>query len=445
MVIFPFINEMILATGMVEDPKEVGYYSGVIEGLFAMSQFCTVYWWGRLSDRIGRRPVLLMGITGAGLCTGIFGFTTTFWQMVLLRCLAGGLSGNSAVIKSVFGEITDRTNEGIAFPLIPLCWSIGTVIAPVIGGFLSRPAENFPKFFGHIQLFRDYPYALPCLGASGFCIIGFTFGSLFLNETLPSKARSNTQDQSAEAGLSNSMSTPNYGATSSVAGSSLNATTAQSKRDRSLRHLFQFPAVRAVIIAYIFLALVAVSVEAVLVLWLYTPVDGGGIEFSVQEIGSILAVGGIISTFLNIVVFPPLQRRIGTLPIYRFAMAMFPFLIILFPTIHFIATSSNHELTKYCVLFMIVFRSIAGLVFTGNMILVNASAPSRDYLGAVNGAAQMVVSLMRAIGPTVSTVLFALSMSKGYLGGNLIWGIMLSVSIFAVIASRRVTDPREEE
>ncbi|KAF8726562.1 Major Facilitator Superfamily, partial [Rhizoctonia solani] len=63
-VIFPFVNQMIEELGVTSDPKELGYFSGLVEGVFALAQFCTVWFWGSLSDKIGRRPVLITGLCG---------------------------------------------------------------------------------------------------------------------------------------------------------------------------------------------------------------------------------------------------------------------------------------------------------------------------------------------------------------------------------------------
>lgn len=58
-VIFPFINQMLLEVGAAETEEEVGYAAGIVESLFSITQLMTVFHWGTLSDRIGRKPVLI--------------------------------------------------------------------------------------------------------------------------------------------------------------------------------------------------------------------------------------------------------------------------------------------------------------------------------------------------------------------------------------------------
>ncbi|KAI9626300.1 hypothetical protein KEM48_010552 [Puccinia striiformis f. sp. tritici PST-130] len=190
-VIFPFINKMIEDLNIV--PRtQVGTYAGLIEvfisSLFALAQFSTVLFWGRLSDRIGRKPVLLTGLMG--LCVGIiaFGLQRTFLGLVIARSFAGAMNGNIAVVKSSLAEITDETNKARAFPLLPLCWAFGLMIGPAIGGYTAEPARQYPNsIFAKYTFFSTYPYFIPCFLAGLLNIFAVVLGILYLEETLPSK------------------------------------------------------------------------------------------------------------------------------------------------------------------------------------------------------------------------------------------------------------------
>ena len=84
-------------------------------------------------DRIGRKPVLIMGLAGAALTTLLFGFSKTFAWALAMRALAGGLSGNVPVLQSVVGDITDKTNEVKAFAIFSGSWNIAQISGPYIG------------------------------------------------------------------------------------------------------------------------------------------------------------------------------------------------------------------------------------------------------------------------------------------------------------------------
>lgn len=139
---------MVADLGIAESPASVGYYSGLselpfhlqinsthicdssVESSFAITQLLFIYHWSRLSDRIGRRPVLCFGLLGVSLSVGLFGLSRSLWGMIAARCCAGMLSesprrstrdvliaedGNPAVIKAALGEISNKGNEGRAF------------------------------------------------------------------------------------------------------------------------------------------------------------------------------------------------------------------------------------------------------------------------------------------------------------------------------------------
>ena len=97
--------------------------------MFFLSQTFSILQWGRLSDRIGRKPVLLAGTFGLALSLLCFGLSQSFPAFVVSRSLAGLLNGNIGVLKSMMGEITDDTNVAQGFAFLPVIWSTGSTIA----------------------------------------------------------------------------------------------------------------------------------------------------------------------------------------------------------------------------------------------------------------------------------------------------------------------------
>ncbi|TVY34539.1 Efflux pump [Lachnellula occidentalis] len=90
--IFPFLPKMIEETGGLEE-EDIGFYSGFIESAFSFTQMLLMIQWGRASDRVGRKPVLVFSLTGVAIATAIFGLSKKIWQMVLFRCCAGVFAG----------------------------------------------------------------------------------------------------------------------------------------------------------------------------------------------------------------------------------------------------------------------------------------------------------------------------------------------------------------
>lgn len=67
-----------------------------------------------------------------------------------------------------------------AFSIMPLVWSLGSVVGPSFGGFFAKPAEQYPSVFGNMQLFKTFPYLLPNLLATVFFLISLCSAAFFL-------------------------------------------------------------------------------------------------------------------------------------------------------------------------------------------------------------------------------------------------------------------------
>lgn len=151
-IIFPFVFRLVNETGVTKGNEDrTGYYSGIIvcsflsswtftpqpynrsaqESTFFLVETLFILQWGRLSDKIGRKPVVLIGLSGLTLSMFSFGLSRTFPALVASRSLAGLLNGNVGVLKSVLGEITDDTNTAQGFAFLPIVWSVGSTIGHV--------------------------------------------------------------------------------------------------------------------------------------------------------------------------------------------------------------------------------------------------------------------------------------------------------------------------
>lgn len=97
---------------MVQDlngtDKDASLYSGLLVSAFAIAETSTIMFWGTLSDKIGRKPVILMGLAGTALSSIIFGFAQKYWVAMLARLLGGALNGNLAVLQTMVTEMVTR-------------------------------------------------------------------------------------------------------------------------------------------------------------------------------------------------------------------------------------------------------------------------------------------------------------------------------------------------
>ncbi|KIK35705.1 hypothetical protein CY34DRAFT_561840 [Suillus luteus UH-Slu-Lm8-n1] len=408
--IFPYINQLIGELGITGgNDAAVGYYAGIVESLFFVAQALTVLRWSRLSDRIGRKPVLAIGISGACISILCFGLSTTFLGLVISRCMCGFLNGNVGVMKTMMGELTDSTNMAQAFALFPVVWSIGGFVGPLLGGTLARPQDHWPALFAN-SFWGNYPYFLPCGVAACLIVLALFMMSIFLEETLSTKRRQKLT--SATLGVLSDESLPQ-----------------QSMAYTPLRSLLT-PTVVVPIMNYAMVAFLDVSFRALLPLFLSTPTSLGGLGFSPSSIGSWLALSGIADGVFQGLFFAKIVDRLGPKRLFCISVSCFVPVMLMFPMMSWLVSARGEvdhavTFTLFCQLVLVVvWHMTLGTVF----MFITASAPTNAALGAINGLSQTSVSTARAVGPALATSLFAVSKEHDLLGGNAVYVVLIMLT-----------------
>lgn len=93
MSIFPYIYYMIKDFNITEDESKISVYAGMVTSAFTLAEFSTGVMWGRLSDKFGRKPILLMGLLGTAISALIFGFAESLPVALFARAMGGLLNG----------------------------------------------------------------------------------------------------------------------------------------------------------------------------------------------------------------------------------------------------------------------------------------------------------------------------------------------------------------
>ncbi|KAG2136292.1 MFS general substrate transporter [Suillus cothurnatus] len=409
MSVYPYINQLIRELDITGgNDAAVGYYAGIIESLFFITQALTVLKWSRLSDRVGRKPVLRIGLFGLGLSILCFGLSTSFWSLVISRSICGMLNGNTGVMKSMMGELTDSTNMAQAFGLIAINWCFGSFLGFLMGGTLARPQDRWPNLFAG-QFWAKYPYFLPCAVAASVVFVSFVL-VFFLEETLAIKRKrkitsDTTSDQPVEE----------YGS---------NESSSEDMANVPLRSLLT----RSIIIPIAnqtFIAFLDICMFALMPLFYSTPNDLGGLGFAPPTIGSWLALFGIIDGLFQALFFPKIIDRLGPKRTFYIGVSCFIPIMIMFPVMSWLVFSRGVDCMAtnvlLCQLLLIVLWDMSLVTI---FMFITASAPSKNVLGAVNGMAQTTVSIAHAVGPMFAGSVFAFSKDHNVLGGHAVYVVL---------------------
>ncbi|MBV8378935.1 MAG: MFS transporter, partial [Verrucomicrobia bacterium] len=158
---------------MIPDKQSQAYWYGLLLGSFGLAQFFSAPLLGALSDRWGRRPVLLLSIFGVGL--NFFITAVSPWLILLLFSrLIGGASGASFTVAGAYvADVTSPEARSRSFGLLGAMFGLGFICGPVLGGLLS-----------------PYGLRLPYFVAAGFCLLNWLYGFFVLPESLPKNRRS---------------------------------------------------------------------------------------------------------------------------------------------------------------------------------------------------------------------------------------------------------------
>ncbi|KAF8299928.1 MFS general substrate transporter [Clavulina sp. PMI_390] len=418
----------------IAGPEDVGYYSGIVDSCFSFSQLFTIYFWSSLSDRIGRKPVIMIGVSGAALSAACFGFSTSLPMMVISRSIAGALSGNVAVVSSMLSEMTDETNQGKAFPLLGVTWYLGCIIGPMLGGNLSNPMKQWPETFQHFPIFQTYPYLLPCLVSSSFSVVAIIMCALFVEEVSP------TPTGTSKAPLSPILP---------LVSSDEAETPKEEKKPVTVFDLLARPHIRAVLASGAMFSFLGVGFDVIFTLYSYTLVRLGGMGRTPTQIGWALAASGVVGIFSAIFVFPHIQRRFNNRLAYTFFAAFWAVAFAMMPLGNLMARAAervgDETLVWIATTLILAPVRLAVYVYPLQLIIIKSSVEDSSHLGTMFGLQQTTSSIARGIAPAFISSLFAFSIDHREgswigMGGNLVWVVLVAAGVAAVPMSARVID-----
>ncbi|KAI4274076.1 MAG: hypothetical protein L6R38_006181 [Xanthoria sp. 2 TBL-2021] len=474
--ISPYLPQMA-STFPDVNVDQVGFYVGLIASSFALAQFATGFLWGWLSDRIGRKPVVLTGTLCTAACFLAFGFCRTLWQAIIVQVIMGLVNGNQGVVSTCLGEITDRSNQSRAFVYLPVIYGLGGITGPLLGGVLvkqgSRPSVDDP-----------YPYLRPNLVSATVLIIDLILTMIFLEETLeeaknlpplgqrvgnlftwvwqfasssrPSYLRVSNKD-TEEGARPRKTSVVDEGyeteSASDVDGDAESDAESQedmptllphAHSDLASKHVFKRDTL-LLLATFLIFQLANISYNS-----LY-PIFGQaspptGRSLSPKEIGVTLAFAGAMTIVFQIAIFGNLRDRMGNKLTYRVCLGGMVLAFLLTPFVGYKdarrgdgGISSGKGWLYLELGIVLLIRAVAAVgCLTSALLLITNSAPNHSVLGTINGLAQTLSAAGRAVGPFLSGALFSVAtkikpkgevLPFGVFGGITFVGFLLSFGI----------------
>jgi multidrug resistance protein len=136
--------------------------TGFLLAIYSLVQLFFSPMWGRLSDRIGRRPVLLVSILGSSVSQLGFAFAPTFSWLVVARAFAGACGANVTAAQAYIADITDGSSRAAGMGMLGAALGLGFIFGPIAGGLLSQVSPSMPFLVAG------------CLAAVNFVLAAFT-------------------------------------------------------------------------------------------------------------------------------------------------------------------------------------------------------------------------------------------------------------------------------
>jgi len=326
--LLPFYAETFGATGLTV---------GLLSASFSLMQFLFAPVWGRLSDRIGRRPVILIGLFGSFVSYLIFGFARSLTLLFVARLCAGIAGANISTAQAFIADTTSPEDRAKGMGLVGAAFGMGFIFGPAVGGFLSR-----------------WGYATPAFFASALSLANFCAAVFLLPESRTAEARR------------------------------IGHATAPVGRIEALRRALARPHLPTLLLVYFVVIAAFSGFEATFALF-----SERRFKFTASTIGYMFAFVGIVLSIIQGAVVGRTARRLGEQRIVPVAILFLALGLGLIPM-----SRTVPVLTAACGLLAV------GMGFNSPSITSLISRlSSRDEQGGVLGVSQSIAALARVLGP----------------------------------------------
>jgi DHA1 family tetracycline resistance protein-like MFS transporter len=357
------------------DLEAAAHSVGWLGALYALMQFIFSPVLGSLSDRFGRRPVILASLFGSGVDYLVLAWAPTIGWLYLARIVSGITAANFSAASAYIADVTPPEKRAAGFGMIGAAFGLGFIAGPAIGGLLGA-----------------HGLRTPFLVAAGITLLNWLYGAFVLPESLPKEKRRPF-------------------------------TWASAHPIKALTALSRWPVVMGLAGTH-FLSVLAGNIYPAL--WvLYTGVRYG---WNSKQVGISLALVGVMAAIVQAGLAGKVVAQIGErrgvyLGLLAMALAMFCY-----------GTATD----GWMVYGIILIGSIAGIGSPATQSMISQAVPA-DEQGAVQGALNSITSIAGILAPLLWTALFSWSIEKErtvHLPGLPFYGASVVSLVAAVLAWR---------
>ncbi len=343
-ILFPLLP--FYAQKFDADPGEIG----LLFALYSLMQFIFAPLWGSLSDRFGRRIILLASIAGSGLSYFWFAFANSLLSLFLARALAGMMGNSALVAKAYMSDITTPDNRTKAMGLLGAAFGLGFTVGPALGGILAGSDTQNPNF------------QLPFLVAAGLSLLATIFAFFNLPESRRSHLKVSSENQSLPSRLAN------------------------------IKEIFRSFHVKWLIGLFFILAFTTTGAYSILALWCARQWDSWG----PKQTGYLFVYCGLLGAYCQTGVIAKLKQKLDDNKLLLWALGIRGLGFLVLPL------SREYYLLVGTITLAIIGESIARP--TINSLL---SQSTKQELGKTLGVAQSFAALGQITGPVWAATIFS--------------------------------------
>jgi MFS family permease len=373
-------------------PMEVG----ILMSIFSLVQFVASPIWGRISDRVGRRPVIITSLTAGGLGYLAFGFAPSLPWLFAARAIAGAAGGSISAASAYIADVTKPEDRAKGMGLIGAAFGLGFIFGPAIGGILTDESAHVGALIGGSfgQMLIERKLAMPMFFAAALSIFNAILAAIRLPESLTpelrEKAKGNVRRGRLEAFL----------------------------------HALGKPALGSLLIVS-FLGLTGFSMmEATFAMLMKARMN-----LTPKQVGYVFAFIGVVAVIIQGGLIGRLTKRFGEWRLLYFGLATMALgFMVLTQVTHWgplLATCAS--------------LAVGNALMTPSLnALISRTAAAHEQGGTL-GVSQSAGALARIAGPSIGGVLFGVFFAWPYVAGSFLLLIAFGV---AVAASSRFSERR---